>query len=851
MTHAVDCQNHEIAKTLLEFAAKNSLLRDKSIPIKDKRTRIAKEQCGSGCDSVKESNTSSDSDDVSLFDCTVNQIHPCGQRCHVQAQDSNYHSQFLESKTLEEPSEVWREKPFYHFHVLEEDVENPFESAFYTREEVANPLLRACLNDDYEMIVLFLEYGFVIWDPERVNDETSYSSEFLSRPKSSEEECFYPYHPNNHKEWFLSFACQRALCSPSYINLTESQTVMRCLQLASRFKLRAQHEIDYREVFESLMDKCISYATELLNVCRDDGVYDGDGDDPLYAAQEMEVLLGICYGARKDKLSPLINTAMNKDIVDFYTHDKCYKFIEKMWNPAESVEMSNTTINNNRFAAILCMFMSVIQMVALTLVTSLISPLLYFFHSPYSEKRAVSEQQSFKHWKEKCGQLLSKMATPRNSYASHIHFYFMFCILLMVEVMAFTENTLFCLSQLRTNSWLILVCITTMFFHLIEMITIEKSAFWREFWNIYSALNVVLFVAAYVIWFYAIHSLSEMINDPISPMTKMLHGSNWNMDLFSMDSEDQLWPSTKYLKNEECFIEIPNSTYKVNVCRPFHRVYWNQRPKFHGKEEDFVMNASRSMNFDDWATAALNYWTLPYLKLISLEETIFKVAVLMHIGRFAHIFQFHKALAIMNLMMVKTVKLISCFAIILFMYAFCFAICIKMTYVNYQGMWQITLDPLTNLPVCQQMASKYASLTETLLTLFWNLFGKGETDDLQIFLPNLRKAKKQSSDPDEFLDPENMLRFREMLCKADLDKADFLKIMAMDPLNYEPKDVENDFNFAPNTPLTPWMGELFLGLFNVFAVIVMLNLLIALMSNGFEKGKRFITKVLPCLVFVQ
>ena len=88
---------------------------------------------------------------------------------------------------------------------------NPFESAFYTREEVANPLLRACLNDDYEMIVLFLQYGFVIWDPERVNDNARSSFESLFHPKISQEGYFYPYHPNNDKDWFQSFACQRAL----------------------------------------------------------------------------------------------------------------------------------------------------------------------------------------------------------------------------------------------------------------------------------------------------------------------------------------------------------------------------------------------------------------------------------------------------------------------------------------------------------------------------------------------------------------------------------------------------------------------------------------------------------------
>ena len=840
MTRAVDSRNYEMSKILLEYAAKNSLLRDKSIPIKAKSTRIEKKLSRNGHNSVEELTTGSNSHDaapVSFFDCSVSQIYQCGQKCHVLAQEGVHHRQFMGTIKQDESSEILSEKPFYHFHVLEEDVVNPFESAFYTREEVANPLLRACLNDDYEMIVLFLQYGFVIWDPERVSDNARSSFESLFHPKISQEGYFYPYHPNNDKDWFQSFACQRALCAPSYINLTESQTVMRCLELASRFKLRARCEVDYREVFQSLMDKCVSYATELLDVCRDDGVYDGDGDDPAYAAQEVYVLLGSHHAKRKDMLSPMINTAMNRDIVDFYTHDECYKFIEKMWNPVESMEKKKIAINDNQCKHLLDQFFLMIQLTVLTLGTFLISPLLYFFQQPYCLKeQADSVDLSWRYYKEKGSQLLSKMATARNSYAGSIHFYIIFCVLLLVEVQEYSENVLFSFCPMPIYSWLTLVCTVAMFFQLIEMMLIKKSAFWKDFWSIYSAVNVVLFMASYVIWFYATH-FGTPINDSNSTSSKLLSETECElarMGSFSSESENELWPG---VEPEACFKDV-NMSRRINTCKPIHSVYWNQKPKFYGKDEEAIRAALESMNLVDWKEALVDLEILPIMRLILQEENIFKVAIFMYIGRFAHVFKFHKALSMMNLMMLKTINLITYFAIILFMYAFCFAICIKMTYVNYQGMWQITLDPLTNLPVCQQMTSKYASLTETLLTLFWDLFGKGEVDDLEIFLPNLRKPKKQSSDPDEFLDPENMHRFREMLCKPDLDKADFLKIMAMDPLNYEPEDVENDFNFAPNTPVTSWMGELFLGLYNVFAVIVMLNLLIALMTNGFEKGKR-------------
>ena len=108
--------------------------------------------------------------------------------------------------------------------------------------------------------------------------------------------------------------------------------------------------------------------------------------------------------------------------------------------------------------------------------------------------------------------------------------------------------------------------------------------------------------------------------------------------------------------------------------------------------------------------------------------------------------------------------------------------------------------------------------------------------NLKIFLPNLRKPKENADDHDEYLDPDDMLKLRERLCQPGLDNDTFFEIMK--EYNYTKEDIGKDFNFAPNEPLSPsWIGELFLGLYHVFAVVVMLNLLIALMSNGFERGK--------------
>ena len=122
-------------------------------------------------------------------------------------------------------------------------------------------------------------------------------------------------------------------------------------------------------------------------------------------------------------------------------------------------------------------------------------------------------------------------------------------------------------------------------------------------------------------------------------------------------------------------------------------------------------------------------------------------------------------------MLFNTMRHVVLFFIVFFMFLFCFAIGIQMTYINYRGMWQITLHPLDNLPDCHTMESSFPDFLETFYMLFWDLFGYGEIQTTQIFLPNLRLPKKNESEADVFLDPADMLKFREMLCVPDLNRS--------------------------------------------------------------------------------
>ena len=76
-----------------------------------------------------------------------------------------------------------------------------------------------------------------------------------------------------------------------------------------------------------------------------------------------------------------------------------------------------------------------------------------------------------------------------------------------------------------------------------------------------------------------------------------------------------------------------------------------------------------------------------------------------------------------------------------------------------------------------------------------------------------------------------------MLCVADITKDQFRYVMSLPPLNYSNEDIGNDFNFAPHPPFyAAWIGSIMLNIYHVFAIIVMLNLLIALMTNVFKRG---------------
>ena len=73
---------------------------------------------------------------------------------------------------------------------------------------------------------------------------------------------------------------------------------------------------------------------------------------------------------------------MDDEQMEFYTHEKCYKHIERMWRPFEKSSMGGIIGRSRDFAPSLHRFEQIVRAISRPLIVFLLSPLLYFFQDP-------------------------------------------------------------------------------------------------------------------------------------------------------------------------------------------------------------------------------------------------------------------------------------------------------------------------------------------------------------------------------------------------------------------------------------------------------------------------------------
>ena len=196
MTHAVDSGDYAVSCALLEYAADNKWLRRKEILVKrvedkfsdeDEESQKSQYECRLRQRVIYSPHYTFDARRSTIYAPSVasavakSVIATSSIACMettataITATTATKSASAVKGSGAGLPEEVeagkTRAKTTVHFHIFEEDrlQGKPFESAFYTREAVANPLIQACLNDDYELIRLLLEFGFVVWDPQRID----------------------------------------------------------------------------------------------------------------------------------------------------------------------------------------------------------------------------------------------------------------------------------------------------------------------------------------------------------------------------------------------------------------------------------------------------------------------------------------------------------------------------------------------------------------------------------------------------------------------------------------------------------------------------------------------------------
>ena len=96
-----------------------------------------------------------------------------------------------------------------------------------------------------------------------------------------------------------------------------------------------------------------------------------------------------------------------------------------------------------------------------------------------------------------------------HSFLSYMLIYVILMAVILNEIEESTERNM---TQYRCPldgaEMLLLLWVFASLLHLLEHMYIYRGDFWKDFWNIYTTLNVLFFTISYLIWFagYLYHS---------------------------------------------------------------------------------------------------------------------------------------------------------------------------------------------------------------------------------------------------------------------------------------------------------------------------------------------------------
>ena len=177
----------------------------------------------------------------------------------------------------------------------------------------------------------------------------------------------------------------------------------------------------------------------------------------------------------------------------------------------------------------------------------------------------------------------------------------------------------------------------------------------------------------------------------------------------------------------------------------------------------------------------------------------------------------------MQLTLMRTAKDIIYFIIVLVFFIVCAALGLQLLYYNYRDEKRIENDDFGKI-TCTHQGDSFSSKFKTTKTLFWHLYGYGDPDDANLVVGN-----NYYSFPEEQLTilcnpatpEEKKLAILNGTVMKDGTKVNITKLL-------NPDD-------QPQHQPTEFMGYIIVFLYDMTAIVILLNILVAMMNNTFTE----------------
>ncbi|XP_013417244.1 short transient receptor potential channel 3 [Lingula anatina] len=238
---------------------------------------------------------------------------------------------------LEHPCYIAAEENLQRLGMLEDTFfRTDLDSGDHSFPSYITPLTLACHINNPDLIQMLLAKGHVIERPHHISCECNdckAKSEFDSLKMSRSRLNAY-----------------RALVSPAYIVLCSTDPILATFELKTELKELAALEKEFKTEYQDLVDRCMDFACEMMDLCR--------------STQEVETLLS----DGKDPIARL-KLAVRNEEKKFVAHPNCQQYLTALFYGSELSFLKTT-----KWPLKLCYMLLVTPLVPLISITYILFP---------------------------------------------------------------------------------------------------------------------------------------------------------------------------------------------------------------------------------------------------------------------------------------------------------------------------------------------------------------------------------------------------------------------------------------------------------------------------------------------